>query len=333
MILLIGLGILVMGFVLIVQGVQSKQGSLRSLGGVAVVVGALVALLSSAFIVVPAGNTGVVFNVFGGVQDRERGEGFHIVLPFIQEVILFNTREQALDFTEERGDEIQALSEEGLAIDIDATIRYRIQGQNASSIYQELGLDGSIVGFENRTDSYQATLVRPQVRSVIRNAVANYKAAELISSQRTAMQQEIFVALQEAMQRGNVELIEVLLRDIRIPESVRQVIEEKQTAEQRVEVEENLKRQAEIAAQRRVTEAEGERDAAIARAEGEAQALSLRGQAIRDFPEIIQLEVAQKLAPSLQTIMLPSEGNFLLDVRGLTNMQPSTSQPALPSGQ
>ncbi|MCA9835804.1 MAG: hypothetical protein KC422_02780 [Trueperaceae bacterium] len=329
MILLIGLAILVVGFVLIVQGVQSKQGSLRSLGGVAVVVGALVALLSSAFVIVPAGNTGVVFNVFGGVQDRERGEGFHIILPFLQEVTVFNTREQALDFTQERGDEIQALSEEGLAIDIDATIRFRINGSNASSIYQDLGLDGSIVGFENRADSYQATLIRPQVRSVIRNAVANYKAAELISTQRTAMQREIFVNLQESLSRGNVDLIEVLLRDIRIPESVRQVIEEKQTAEQRVEVEENLKRQAEIAAQRRVTEAQGERDAEIARAEGEAQALTLRGQAIRENPEIIQLEIAQKLAPSVQTILLPSEGNFLLDVRGLMN----GTQPALPPGQ
>jgi hypothetical protein len=35
-------------------------------------------------------------------------------------------------------------------------------------------------------------------------------------------------------------------------------------------------------------------------------------------PEIIQLEVAQRLAPSIQTIMLPSDGNFLLDIRGLT---------------
>lgn len=109
----------------------------------------------------------------------------------------------------------------------------------------------------------------------------------------------------------------MLLRDVRIPEAITQAIEEKQAAEQHVEVEENRRRQAEIAAQRRVVEAEGERDAQIARAEGEAQALALRGEALRANPEIIQLEVAQRLAPSIQTIMLPTDGNFLLDVRGL----------------
>ena len=315
---LIGLGAVIVGLVLIVQGVQAQRGNLQRLGGVLAVVGVLWTVAVSAFVVVPAGNVGVIFNVIGGVQERERGAGFQIVVPFLQQVTLFNAREQALDFTEERSDEIEALSEEGLAIDIDATIRFQIDPAAASDIYEELGVDSSIQSFRDRADSYQATLLRPQVRSVIRNAVADYKAAELISTQRTALQRDIFTGLENALAVGDLILIDVLLRDIRIPESVRQVIEEKQTAEQRVEIEQNLKRQAEISAQRRVTEAEGERDAEIAKAQGEAQALSLRGEALRENPEIIQLEVAQRLAPSIQTIMLPSEGNFLLDVRGLT---------------
>lgn len=315
---ILGLGAAIVGLVLIVQGVQAQRGNLQRLGGVLAVVGVLWTVAVSAFVVVPAGNVGVIFNVIGGVQERERGAGFQIVVPFLQQVTLYNAREQALDFTEERSDEIEALSEEGLAIDIDATIRFQIDPAAASNIYEELGVDSSIQSFRDRADSYQATLLRPQVRSVIRNAVADYKAAELISTQRTALQRDIFAGLENALAVGDLILIDVLLRDIRIPESVRQVIEEKQTAEQRVEIEQNLKRQAEISAQRRVTEAEGERDAEIAKAQGEAQALSLRGEALRENPEIIQLEVAQRLAPSIQTIMLPSEGNFLLDVRGLT---------------
>lgn len=315
---ILGLGAAIIGLVLIVQGVQAQRGNLQRLGGVLAVVGVLWTVAVSAFVVVPAGNVGVIFNVIGGVQERERGAGFQIVVPFLQQVTLYNAREQALDFTEERSDEIEALSEEGLAIDIDATIRFQIDPAAASNIYEELGVDSSIQSFRDRADSYQATLLRPQVRSVIRNAVADYKAAELISTQRTALQRDIFAGLENALAVGDLILIDVLLRDIRIPESVRQVIEEKQTAEQRVEIEQNLKRQAEISAQRRVTEAEGERDAEIAKAQGEAQALSLRGEALRENPEIIQLEVAQRLAPSIQTIMLPSEGNFLLDVRGLT---------------
>lgn len=305
MITLIGLAVAVFGIVLIVQGIQGKQAALRSFGGLAIVVGVLIALLSSAFVIVPAGNTGVVFNVFGGVQERERGEGFHIVLPFLQEVTLFNAREQSVTFATETNDSIQALSREGLDIGIDATVRYKIEPSQANTIYQELGTD------------YGSTLIRPKVRSLVREVVANYNAADLISTSRTEAQQEIKDSLIDQLSADNIELLDVLLRDIRIPETISNAIEEKQAAEQQVQIEANRREQSRIAAERAVIEAEGQRDAAIAAAEGEAQALTLRGQAIRDNPEIIQLEVAQKLAPSLQTILLPSEGNFLLDVRGM----------------
>jgi regulator of protease activity HflC (stomatin/prohibitin superfamily) len=156
---------------------------------------------------------------------------------------------------------------------------------------------------------------------VIRNAIANYNAAEVISTQRGELQAEIVQVLTDELAANNIILLDVLLRDIRIPDSITQAIEEKQAAEQQIEVETNRREQSRIAAERVVIQAEGERDAEIARAQGEAEALRLRGQAIRENPEIIQLEVAQKLAPSLQTILLPAEGNFLLDLRSLTERQ------------
>ena len=303
MLVLIGIIVAIVGVVLIVQGVQGKQGGLQSLGGLAVVIGVVVALLSSAFVVVPAGNVGVIFNVFGGVQKTELGEGFHLILPFIQQVTVLNAREQAISFAD--NDSIPALSKEGLQIVADATIRYKINLVEASTIYQELGTD------------YSGTLIRPTVRSVVRSAIANYNAADLISTSRAQLQTNISDDLTEQLKGKNIVLIDALLRDIRIPTSISQAIEEKQTAEQQVQVEVNRRDQAKIAAERAVIEAQGQRDAAIAKAEGEARALTLRGDAIRQNPEIIQLEVAQRLAPSIRTILLPSDNSFLLDLRSL----------------
>lgn len=303
LLVLLGLGVVALGIVLLIQGVQGQQGRLRSLGGTAIVVGVAVAVLSSAFVVVPAGNVGVVFNVFSGVQERAFRPGVHFVLPFVQQVTLLNTREQAINFGD--SDAINALSQEGLQIVTDATIRFKIAPGEAPLIYETLGVD------------YESTLIRPIVRSVIRDAIASYNAAELISTRRTEVQQQIVDELSSNLAENNIILENALLRDIRIPELITRAIEEKQAAEQQVQVEANRREQSRIAAERAVIEAQGQRDAAIAQAEGEAQALTLRGEAIRTNPEIIQLEVAQKLAPSLQTIMLPSEGNFLLDVRGL----------------
>lgn len=307
---LVGIVVVVAGVALLVQGIQGEQRKVQSLGGLLVVAGAAIAILSSAFVVVPAGNVGVVFNIFGGVQSRPIGEGLHIVLPVLQQVTLYDVRQQELTLAAATGDKINARSAEGLEIDVDVTVLYQVIREYAPKLHQDIG------------PMYMDVRIRPEVRSQIRDGISEYRAADLISVKRAELQQRIQSNLVESLQRDNIRVLNVLLRDVRIPEAITQAIEEKQAAEQQVEVEENRRRQAEIAAQRRVVEAEGERDAQIARAEGEAQALALRGAALRENPEVIQLEVAQRLAPSIQTIMLPTEGNFLLDVRGLVGGSP-----------
>jgi len=306
---LVGIVVIVAGVALLVQGIQGQQRKAQSLGGLLVVAGAAVAVLASAFVVVPAGNVGVVFNIFGGVQSRPLGEGLHIVLPVLQQVTLYDVRQQELTLAAATGDKINARSAEGLEIDVDVTVLFQVIRDRAPKLHQDIG------------PNYQEIRIRPEVRSQIRDGISEYRAADLISVKRAELQQRIQNNLVESLQRDNIRVLNVLLRDVRIPEAITQAIEEKQAAEQQVEVEENRRRQAEIAAQRRVVEAEGERDAQIAKAEGEAQALTLRGRALRENPEIIQLEVAQRLAPSIQTIMLPTEGNFLLDVRGLVGRE------------
>ncbi|MDE0098438.1 MAG: prohibitin family protein [Truepera sp.] len=307
LLILIGLVLVVGGIALIVQGTQSKQGGLRNLGSLAVVVGIVLALISNAFVVVPAGNAGVVFNVFGGVQDNELGEGFHVVLPFLQQVTLYDVRQQELTLSQLTGDQITSRSSEGLEINADATILYQISPTEVAKLHQDIG------------PSYVDVRIRPEIRSQVRDAIAEFNAAELISTRRQEVSALIETSLQDVLAADNIRVLAVLLRDVRIPASITQAIEEKQAAEQQIQVEENRRQQAEIAAQRLIIEAEGQRDAQIARAEGEAQALELRGNAIRTNPEIIQLEVAERLAPGIQTIMLPSESNFLLDFRGITS--------------
>lgn len=304
-VLLVGIALAVLGVGLITQARQFGRPALSRAGIGAIVAGAAVAFLSFAFVVIPAGNVGVVFNVFGGVQDEELGEGFHIVLPVLQQVTIYDVRQQELTLATTTGDQINARSSEGLDIGVDVTVIYQVAAAEAARLHQDIG------------PSFVNIRLRPQIRTAVRDGIAEYPAANLISSQRMALQRNIELALSESLAGDNLRILGVLLRDVRIPTLITDAIEEKQAAEQQVEVEENRRRQAEIAAQRRVIEAEGERDAAIARAEGEAQAIRLRAEALRGNPDLIQLEFAQRLAPTVQTIMLPTDGNFLLDVRQL----------------
>ncbi|GEM84243.1 prohibitin family protein [Meiothermus hypogaeus] len=319
MFLLLGIVVAVLGIFLLAQ-----PGGRRALGVPLLLVGLAIAAISQSFVVVPAGNVGVVFNVFGGVQPTPLGEGFRIVIPGIQSVILYDARLKEVTLakgpapsgaTTPGEDAINARSKEGLDIGVDVTVQYRIKRDEAPQLHRNLG------------PNYLETLITPQIRSKVRDAVGLFNAAELISTQRTQLEAAVTKELREDLGAQHIELISVLLRRIDIPPSVAKVIEEKQTAEQQVQVEVNRRQQAEIAAQRAVVQAKGERDAAILRAEGEAQAIRLRGEALRQSPQVVQLTVAEKLAPNIQTIMVPTTGNFLLDLRSLQ----SPAQPAQPA--
>ena len=315
MFLLAGVVVAVLGIFLLVQG-----GGRRALGAPLLIAGLAVAALSQSFVVVPAGHVGVVFNVLGGVQPTPLGEGLRLVIPGVQSVILYDARLKEVTLAKGRApagagtsgeDAITARSKEGLEIGVDVTVQYRIKRDEAPQLHRNLG------------PGYLETLIVPQIRSKVRDAVGLFNAAELISTQRTQLEAAVTKELRENLDAQHIELVSVLLRRIDIPPSVAQVIEEKQTAEQQVQVEINRRQQAEIAAQRAVIQARGERDAAILRAEGEARAIRLRGEALRQSPEVIQLTVAEKLAPNIQTIMIPTTGNFLLDLRSLQPTQPA----------
>lgn len=309
---LIGIIVLAAGTALVVQGVQAQRRALQGYGILAAGAGLVLTAASFAFVIVPAGHSGVVFDVFGGVAEEEVGEGFHLILPVLQRVTVYDIRQHELTLADETGDEVTARSSEGLEITVDATVLYQPAPDMVARLHQDIG------------DDYERVRVRPEARTQIRDGIAQYAAAELISTQRTELQERVETSLTDALEGDNVRILSVLLRDVRIPESITTAVEEKQAAEQQVEVEENRRLQSEVSAERRVVEAEGERDAEIARAEGRAEALKLRGEAIRETPELIQLEVAEHLAPSINTVMLPSDNNFLMDLRSMGDLAPST---------
>jgi len=315
----LGLLIFLMGAGLLIYS-RVRNAPFARVGAGVMAAGLAVLAVGSALVVIPAGQVGVVFSAFTGVKSAPLGEGIHLVTPVVDSVKLYEARLQEITLSR-RGEDnqnvdesIQGRSKEGLDISADVTVQFRVRRDQVPSLHRDLG------------PNYIVTVIRPQVRSKVRDGIGQFNAADLISTQRQALEAQITQGLREVFERNHLELVGVLLRELRIPQSVAKAIEEKQTAEQQVAVERNRLQQANIAAQRRVVEAEGESKAAIARAQGEAQALALRGKALKENPEIIQLTVAEKLAPTVQTVMLPSDGNFLLDMSSFTRSRTAAGQ-------
>ncbi|HEX2864057.1 MAG TPA: prohibitin family protein [Deinococcales bacterium] len=308
----IGILLALVGLGLIVVSRATPRRALATPGLGLLILGVVAAVAFASVVVVPAGNVGVVFNAVSGVKANGLEPGAHFLVPGLESVVLYPTRLQELTLARQGeggpnvDESIKARSKEGLEISVDITVQFRVPAAGIAQFHKDPG------------PNYVDTVIRPQVRSKVRDAIGQFSAADLISTQRTELEAQVNKALGAAFTRSNLELVGLLLREIRIPDSVAKVIEEKQTAEQQVAIERNKLQQANIQAQRAVVQAQGEAKAAVARAEGEAKALQLRGTALKSNPELIQLTFAEKLSPSVQTIMMPSSGNFLFNLADLS---------------
>jgi len=197
------------------------------------VIGAVVAavlvliLLGASINFVGAGEVGVIFDPFGGgVQETELTEGLHIIAPW-KSVKIYNIKTQ--DYTmslilEEgavaRDDRIRCLTCEGLTVDLDMTLLYRIDPTKANEIHQTIGVN------------YVDIVVRPQIRSVIREVVSQHTAGEVYGVQRRLVEQEIQAELSGRLDEKSIVLEKTLLRNVELPTELASAIESKLSAEQ-----------------------------------------------------------------------------------------------------
>ncbi|MFA5813279.1 MAG: prohibitin family protein [Patescibacteria group bacterium] len=229
----------------------------RKLGGLfgLVLIIFIIAVFSSSFwTVVEAGETGVK-SLFGKVKDDELSSGFHLKNPLVR-VIKMNIRTQ--DYTmsiapgegnRAESDIISALTKEGLNVDLDLTVLYHLIEEKASDVYRDIGL------------GYDEIVIRPQIRSIIREVIAQYEAKDIYSEKRQEAAKQIFDILQGKLNPRGIELEDVLLRHVQLPAKLAESISLKLQAEQDTERKSFEIDKERKEAERKVIEATGQRDA------------------------------------------------------------------------
>ncbi len=195
--------------------VLTGGGRVRIPRGLLVGVAVLLVLLglSTAVVQVPAGHVGVA-QLFGKVYDRALQPGLHVINPLAR-VTKMDVR------TKELKEMAQVPSKEGLSVGTDISILFRLE--DAVTIFKTVGVN------------YVGTVVEPQARSIVRGVTAGYEARALYNVDRTVIEQEIARHLEPVLASRGVRLEAVLLRDVRLPDQVRQAIEAKAAAEQEAE--------------------------------------------------------------------------------------------------
>lgn len=250
---------------------------------------------------VPPGYVAVIFDRGRGVLEEEYPEGLHLKIPFWQEAQLFTTRKQiftmAGDYQGVQDENaVEGRSKDGQDVTVDVSINFQINGIDASHMRRDFLTE----------EGYRNTIVRPAARSVVYDSVSKFNALELVAEKRSEFRDLIHANLEKVYGENKVILREVLVRNVTFSEGFSRAVEEKQIAEQNIKTAENRKIEAEQLKQKKIIEAEAD-----------AQSIRLKGEALRQNPEVIQLEFVNKMAPSINWGILPDGALPLIDLKSL----------------
>ncbi|PSO45090.1 MAG: band 7 protein, partial [Parcubacteria group bacterium QH_9_35_7] len=162
-----------------------------------------------------------------------------------QEYTMSSNRGKGANYSE---DSITALTKEGLEVDLDMTVLFHLQENQASDVYRELG------------PNYVKKIIRPAIRSTIRENIANYQAKTLYSEKREEAKKVISENLTKVLEPRGIVIEDVLLRNVKLPQDLSKSIEKKLQAEQDAERYDYLLKKEQKEAKRKRIEAKGQRD-------------------------------------------------------------------------
>jgi len=251
-------------------------------------------LIFNTLVVVQAGNVRVLTQ-FGRTVGVTFQPGLHIKIPFIQNTVNYSTRQVTYETSDETEISkanytdytVDTTSADGQQIKVKFTIRFAIDGKQAEWILNNIGTMNDLV----------EKIVKAESRSFVRNIPKKYTAEQLYSEQVFVLQEELDNTLRPIFDRNGIILDEFLLRKIDFTEEYFNVLEDKQIAEERIVVEKNILEQEKI-----------KKEQVIIQAEAEARQIEIKGEALKQYPQIIQLEFIQKLSPNITWGILPGEG-------------------------
>ncbi|MGI4021645.1 MAG: prohibitin family protein [Janthinobacterium lividum] len=222
--------LIILGVILLITGSWFKRtpsinpaySPVISVVGIAML---LLGLSFSVFKVIDPGKVGVK-TLFGKVEPDVISSGLHFINPLV-DVTTFDAKTQnytmsgvSTEGQKEGDDAIRILSADGLEVTIDLSVLFRLRADQAPFILQNIGTD------------YLDKIVRPVARTAIRDNAVYYEAVALYSTKRQEFQDKIYRTIGESFAKRGLELQQLLIRNITLPQSVRTTIESKINAEQ-----------------------------------------------------------------------------------------------------
>ncbi len=206
----------------------------------------LLTLVLPACVVIEDGEVGVSKS-FGSINDEPVQQGVAFVIPVARQIETWNVKLQ------ERKETATVPSSEGMIVKLETSLLFQILPASAPSVRKTVGRD------------YVERVVTPYFRNALRDVVSGYPVRNIYSEEgRKEISRRMKEFLEGALEPRGIQVVDVLLRDVQLPQRFRDSIEAKLTAEQRVQ-----QKQFEL------EQAKKEAEIEVARAKGAAEAQSI----------------------------------------------------------
>jgi regulator of protease activity HflC (stomatin/prohibitin superfamily) len=286
----------------------------------------IVTTLSAGLVFIEPEERGVVISALAskGYREEAMTPGLRWIVPFVERVVRYPISRQTytMSIAANEGaiqgdDSITARTANGQEIFIDSSVIYQIDPDQAVRVH---------ILWQNR---YPTELIRAQIRGIIRDAVSQYGVEEVVADKRFEMVKYVNDNMAKKLQENGLILVDFVLRNITFSPEYAASVEQKQIAEQQVQQAVFVVQQRKQEAQQAIETAKGQADSAVIAAEGaakarliqaqaEADSLKLIQDAIANNPELLTYQYISKLAPNINTMLLPSNAPFVFTIPGVT---------------
>ena len=279
------------------------------IGIISIIVVLLIFIAAKPFVIINSGEIGIKVTA-GEYDNTPLQPGLHFFVPIIQNVIIVDTRVRTINFsrTEDMGvvgknqgifrnDAISVMDSRGLTVSIELTVQYQLNWATAPQTIANYRL------------SWEQKIINPVVRDVVRGVVGRYPAEEL-PVKRNDIANLISTNIETEIGKfanQPVSLSSVQLREIVLPQNIREQIEKVQVARQEAERKRYEVEQAKMEAEKAVTLAKGEADVNRMKAQGAADAMSIEAKAQSQANRLISESLSSRL---LELRQIETQGKF-----------------------
>ncbi len=251
---------------------------------------------------VPVGYEGIKVNKLGsdkGVVETPLSTGRYF-LTFNEELYIFPIHTKTTVWEDQPntdGNESFNIStKDGGKFRINAGITFKVIAGESPKVLSKWRSD---------IDTIENTHFKRLIQDAFTKEGSKYSAFEVMGK-RTEIKENVELYIKPYLAEYGIDVEQVFLIDVDPPEAIKGAMNAKMAAEEKT---------AQVMIQ--IKEAEANAQIAIAKAKGEADAINIKGDALRNNPEVLKLEIIQKWDGKLPSVTNGDANGFIINLEAI----------------